>query len=117
MTASHDKAVTADAHDTAHGSIRTYLIVAAILVVVTTLEVFTYFLPFLAVGEPMHWMLLPILSVMALFKFWLVVGFYMHLHYDSPFYSRVFYIPLAVAVAMTLVVMLLTAMMKSRLFW
>jgi heme/copper-type cytochrome/quinol oxidase subunit 4 len=117
MTASHDNAVTTDAHGGAHGSIRTYLVVAAILVVVTTLEVFTYFLPYLAVGQPMHWLLLPVLSCMAFFKFWLVVSFYMHLHYDAPFYTRIFYIPLSVALAMTIVVMLLTATMKSRLFW
>jgi hypothetical protein len=49
-----------------------------------------------------------VLVVLSLFKFSLVVGFYMHLRYDSPFYRRVFIFPLSVAIAMTVVVIFLT---------
>jgi len=101
-----------------HASIQTYLVIAAILTVVTFLEVATYFMPFFreptSVGSPL---LVPVLSVMAIFKFWLVVGYYMHLSYDKPFYRRVFVSPLLLAIAMVVVVMVFTAMRTVRTFW
>ena len=89
----------------AHASIRTYLVVAVILTVVTALEVGTYFMPWF---QHHFWLLFCVLSILSLFKFALVVGFYMHLRYDAIFYRRVFLFPLVIAVAMTAVVITLT---------
>jgi cytochrome c oxidase subunit 4 len=90
---------------TAHASIRTYLVVAVILTVVTAIEVGTYFMPWF---QQHFWVLFWVLSILSLFKFALVVGFYMHLRYDAVFYRRVFLFPLVIAVAMTAVVITLT---------
>jgi cytochrome c oxidase subunit 4 len=101
-----DSAVSEHAADTPHASIRTYLLIAVILTVVTALEVGTYFTPWF---KAHFWVLFWVLVVLSLFKFALVVGFYMHLRYDSPLYRRVFIFPLAIAIAMTVVVIFLTA--------
>ena len=93
------------AGDAAHASIRTYLVVAVILSVVTALEVGTYFTPWFRAH---FWVLFWVLALLSLFKFALVVGFYMHLRYDAPLYRRVFLFPLSIAVAMTAVVIFLT---------
>jgi cytochrome c oxidase subunit 4 len=89
----------------AHASIRTYLLVAVILTVVTAIEVGTYFMPWF---QSRFWVLFWVLSILSIFKFALVVGFYMHLRYDAAFYRRVFLFPLVIAVAMTVVVVGLT---------
>ncbi len=89
-----------------HASPRTYVIILVILSVVTLLEVGTYFMPAL---QERPWLLLFVLSVMAIAKFALVVGYYMHLRYDAAYYRRVFITPLILALAMILVVMVLTA--------
>ena len=90
-----------------HASVRTYLVIAAILTVVTAVEVATYFIQWF---QDHWWVLLWVLTVLSILKFVLVVGYYMHLRYDSPFYRRVFVAPLVVAVAMTVVLIVLTAM-------
>ena len=89
----------------AHASIRTYLLVAVILTVVTAIEVGTYFMPWF---QQHFWVLFWVLSILSIFKFVLVVGFYMHLRYDAVFYRRVFVFPLVIAIAMTAVVIGLT---------
>jgi cytochrome c oxidase subunit 4 len=89
----------------AHASIRTYLLVAVILTVVTAIEVGTYFMPWF---QQHFWVLFWVLSILSIFKFALVVGFYMHLRYDAVFYRRVFLFPLVIAIAMTAVVITLT---------
>ena len=97
----------ASAHgDGGHGSVRTYGVILAILGVVTLLEVGTYYVPAL---QERILLLFTILSIMAIAKFVLVVGYYMHLKYDAQYYSRVFVIPLIMAIAMVLVVTILTA--------
>ena len=88
-----------------HASIRTYLLIGVILTVVTVIEVGTYFTPWF---QRHFWVLFWVLSILSLFKFTLVVGFYMHLRYDALLYRRVFLFPLAIAIAMTAVVITLT---------
>ncbi len=89
-----------------HASVRTYLVVAAVLTVVTAVEVGTYFIEWF---QAHFWVLFSALSIMSIFKFALVVGFYMHLRYDAPFYRRVFVAPLVIAVIITVIVGSLTA--------
>ena len=95
-----------EAHGGDHGSVRTYGLILAILSVVTLLEVGTYYVP--ALHERLT-LLFVILTIMAIGKFVLVVGYYMHLKYDAAYYRRVFVIPLIMAVAMVGVVTILTA--------
>jgi len=105
--------VTEHAHAEAHGhsSVRTYLVVLAILAVVTLVEVATYFIPWF---EEHRSVLFWSLSAMAIAKFWLVVGFYMHLQYDASYYRRVFVVPVVIAVVMTVVVTVLTLARLSQ---
>ena len=67
----------------AHPGPRTYAKVAAILTIVTAIEVWVFYLPAL---RPM---LVPILTVLSALKFGLVVMFYMHLKFDHPAFTRV----------------------------
>ncbi len=101
-----DSHSTEHAAGAAHASIRTYLVVAVILTAVTAVEVGTYFTPWF---RARFWVLFWALVLLSVFKFVLVVGFYMHLRYDAIVYRRVFVFPLAIAVAMTAVLIFLTA--------
>ncbi|MDH4351373.1 MAG: cytochrome C oxidase subunit IV family protein [Gemmatimonadota bacterium] len=77
----------------AHASTRTYLIIAAVLTVITIVEVGVFYLPAL------HGVLPPTLLILSAAKFFLVVGFYMHLRYDHNLFRAVFILPLAIATA------------------
>jgi cytochrome c oxidase subunit 4 len=76
-----------------HASTRTYLVIAAILTVITIVEVGVFYVPALQVILP------PTLIILSAAKFVLVVGFYMHLRYDHSLFRAVFILPLAIAMA------------------
>src|SRR5437879_11586954 len=84
----------------AHPNVGTYLRVAAILVILTVLEVGVFYVP------AFHPVLVPTLLVLSAVKFTLVVLFYMHLRSDSRFFSFLFGAPLMLA-AVVLVALLL----------
>ena len=88
-----------DAHRE-HASVATYVKVAAILSVVTALEVGVTYVRALTP------IIVPLLLSMAIAKFALVVMFFMHLRFDSRALTVVFVGPLIVAVV--LVVSLMT---------
>ncbi len=88
-------------HDEPHASNRTYVVVAAILAVLTALEVAVFYIPAL---EPV---LVPLLVLMMIAKFALVVMFFMHLKYDDPLFSGLFTGPLAVSTAVALALLAL----------
>lgn len=96
----------ASEQEVAHASIRTYLVICAILSVVTLIEVATYFIEWF---RARFWLMFWVLCLLSLLKFALVVGYYMHLRYDNVLYRRVFVFPLAIAIAMTTVLVVLTA--------
>ena len=77
----------------AHATTGTYLRVAAILVMVTLIEVGVFYVP------AFHSVLVPLLLVLSAFKFALVVMFYMHLKFDSRFFVFLFGGPLLLAIA------------------
>jgi cytochrome c oxidase subunit 4 len=77
----------------AHASTRTYLVIAAILTVITIVEVGVFYIPAL------HAILPPTLLILSAAKFALVVGFYMHLRYDHNLFRAVFMAPLVIAVS------------------
>ncbi len=75
---------------------RTYLAIAAFLVLLTVMEVAVFYIPALAR------VLVPLLVFLAIAKFALVAMFYMHLRFDSPWFSYVFVFPIVIAVGLAL---------------
>jgi cytochrome c oxidase subunit 4 len=84
-----------------HPAPATYFKVAAILTVITIIEVSAYYIP------AMRGVLVPLLLIFSATKFVIVAGWYMHLHFDPAVYARLFLGPLAVAVVIAVVLMLL----------
>jgi cytochrome c oxidase subunit 4 len=80
----------------AHPTAGTYMRVAAILTVVTVIEVGVFYVP---AFKPF---LTPVLLVLSALKFAIVVMFYMHLKMDSRFFTLVFGGPLLLASAVML---------------
>jgi heme/copper-type cytochrome/quinol oxidase subunit 4 len=85
----------------AHPTWKTYVLIGAILTVITAAEVAVFYIPAL---RPV---LVPILLTLSGVKFALVVMFYMHLKFDAPVFRSVFLAPfvLAVFVVVALVVL------------
>jgi cytochrome c oxidase subunit 4 len=90
------------AHGGGHATVKTYINVAVVLAVVTAIEVASLYIP----GIP-NGLLVPGLLVMSALKFFLVVGFFMHLRYDSTIMRVLFVGPLAIAIAIILALMAL----------
>jgi cytochrome c oxidase subunit 4 len=76
-----------------HATTGTYLRIAAILVMITLLEVGVFYVP---VFQPA---LVPMLLILSAVKFALVVMFYMHLKFDNRFFAFLFGGPLLLGVA------------------
>src|SRR5258706_13798708 len=72
----------------AHASTGTYLPIAAILVIITLIEVGVFYVP------AFQSVLVPVLLVLSAVKFTLVVMFYMHLQFDNRFFTCLFGGPL-----------------------
>lgn len=81
-------------HEHAHPSDRQYVIIAAILGVITAFEVATYFWED-ASTTALVLTLFPMMTA----KFAIVCGYFMHLRYDNPLFRRVFVFGLVLAVA------------------
>lgn len=85
---------TSPAHEHGHPSSKQYIIVAVILTVITAIEVAIYYIPAIA------GFLVPLLTVLALGKFVLVVGYYMHLKFDHRLFTWLLVGGLITAIAM-----------------
>ena len=85
-----------------HATVGTYVKVALILGIITAVEVATLYIP----GIPSSLLVIGLL-VMSAVKFFLVVGFFMHLRYDHPIMRALFVGPLIIAIAIILAVMAL----------
>ena len=83
----------------AHPAADVYLRVAAVLVILTVLEVGVFYVP------AFHPVLVPVLLVLSAAKFTLVVMFYMHLKADSKFFTFLFGTPLLLAVGVMVALM------------
>ena len=70
---------------------RTYLVIAAFLILLTAMEVAVFYIQALA------GVLVPLLIFLALAKFALVAMFYMHLRFDHVWFSYLFVAPLVIA--------------------
>ncbi|HYB42132.1 MAG TPA: cytochrome C oxidase subunit IV family protein [Candidatus Methylomirabilis sp.] len=100
MAESH--AVAEHAEGEEHASVKTYLNVAIALAILTAVEVATLYIP--GIPNPL---LVTGLLIMSAVKFFLVVGFFMHLKYDNPIMRALFVGPLAIAIAIILALMAL----------
>jgi len=78
-------------HHEAHPGPAEYIKIAVILAVVTSLEVAIYYVPSLAGA------LVPMLLALSALKFALVVLWFMHLKFDSPLFSYLFFGGLVIA--------------------
>jgi cytochrome c oxidase subunit 4 len=85
-----------------HGSVRTYVNVAVALAIITAVEVASLYIP--GIPNPL---LVATLLVMSVIKFFLVVGFFMHLRYDHPILRALFVGPLTIAILIILAIMAL----------
>ena len=93
--------------DATHPTPRQYVQIAVVLALVTLLEVLTYYIEAGTFGFSMpRWALILALIVMMAIKFVLVVLWYMHLRFDSPYYRRFFLAGLLLALSVFLVVLL-----------
>jgi cytochrome c oxidase subunit IV len=85
----------------AHPGARQYLAVAAVLLIITVLEVAIFYVPAL------HPIMVPALLTLSVAKFVLVAMFYMHLKSDSRIYTWLFAAPLLIAIVIIIALMLL----------
>jgi cytochrome c oxidase subunit 4 len=85
-----------------HATVRTYVMVAVVLAIITAIEVATLYIP----GIP-NVFLVTVLLVMSAIKFALVVGFFMHLKYDHNIMRSFFIGPLFIAICIILALMAL----------
>jgi len=81
----------------AHPDAREYALIASILTIVTGFEVALFF--FTGVG---HGTLVGMLMVLMVVKFVMVVGWYMHLHFDHPYFTWIFTGGLLIAIGIVL---------------
>ena len=85
-----------------HASVRTYIRVAIVLTLVTTLEVGVIYI------RQLSPIIVPLLLAMSAAKFALVVMFFMHLRYDSRPLTGLFVGPLLIATGLAVALMTLT---------
>ena len=91
------------AHDDArHASVRTYVMVAVILTLITAMEFSVIYI------RELTPILVPLLVVMSAAKFALVVLFFMHLRYDARPLSLIFVGSLAIALGIAVALTTLT---------
>ncbi|MEX2533171.1 MAG: cytochrome C oxidase subunit IV family protein [Nitriliruptoraceae bacterium] len=91
---------------THHPTPRQYVTVAAVLGVLTALEVSTYFFEF---GR----FAVPLLIVLMIVKFLYVAGWFMHLKFDHKFFTRVMTAGLAFALVLYSIVAVLSVLDHS----
>jgi cytochrome c oxidase subunit 4 len=91
-----------DSHDDHHPSDWEYVKIAAVLAVLTAIEVLTYFESVFTIFET-RWVLLVTLFSLMIVKFWLVARMFMHLKQDKPILTQSFVVGIILAVAVYLV--------------
>ena len=83
----------------AHPGAKQYIAIAVVLLVLTVIEVAIFYVP------QLKGVLVPSLLLLSAVKFGLVVGFYMHLKFDHPLFSWLFFVPMVLAMAVILALM------------
>ena len=100
--ADHGTAAATHGGGGGHSTVKTYVQVAIVLAIITGLEVATLYIP----GIPNPVLVISLLLMSAV-KFYLVVGFFMHLKDDHQIMRALFVGPLLIAIAIILAVMAL----------
>ena len=88
-------------HEHSHPTAAVYLRVAAILFILTVIEVGVFYV------QAFHVILVPALLILSAIKFAIVVMFYMHLKMDNRFFTAIFGGPLILAFGMAMALMFL----------
>jgi len=96
-------------HHAGHPGPALYAIIAVALVILTFMELAVYYVSFL---QPL---LVPILILLAIAKFLLVGGFYMHLYYDQKIFSIFFVFPLILACFIGAALLMIFSALQSHL--
>ena len=89
-----DHAATLSAHDSGHhdeSKFPLYVQIAMLLAVITGVEIIAVYLPFA------KWMIVTGLVVLSTVKFMFVIFYFMHLRWDKPFCTILFFIGLVLA--------------------
>ncbi len=102
MADPHATAATSYGGGGGHASVKTYINVAVALAIITAVEVASLYIP----GIPNPLLVVGLLG-MSVIKFFLVVGFFMHLRYDHPILRALFVGPLTIAILIILAIMAL----------
>jgi cytochrome c oxidase subunit IV len=84
-----------------HPGPRQYVMVAAVLAVVTALEVWIYYV------EALRDLLVPLLLAFSAVKFALVVLWFMHLRFDSAIFKRLFITGIVLALSVFAIVLVI----------
>jgi cytochrome c oxidase subunit 4 len=100
--ADHGTAAATHGGGGGHSTVKTYVQVAIVLAIITGLEVATLYIP----GIPNPVLVISLLLMSAV-KFYLVVGFFMHLKHDHQIMRALFVGPLLIAIVIILAVMAL----------
>src|SRR3954466_1697673 len=90
MSASATPVLTAD-HGHDESKFQIYVQIAMLLAVITGVEIMCVYLPFA------RWLLVTTLIVLSTVKFMFVIFFFMHLRWDKPFCTILFFIGLVLA--------------------
>ena len=109
--AAHDSAAHGGAAHVHHPTAKTYIIVGAVLTLITVLEVWAYYVPSFVASRAF----VPSLLIMSAVKFATVVLFYMHLKYDHKVFRALFGGPFLIAATTLLILMFLFGKMALRL--
>jgi cytochrome c oxidase subunit 4 len=94
-----------------HPTWKFYFLIGIVLTIITAVEVAIFYIP------QLESVLIPILIVLSVAKFIIVVMFYMHLRFDSPVFSRVFFAPLFLAVFVVVGMIILFKVLPTYDVW
>jgi cytochrome c oxidase subunit 4 len=100
-----------DEHHKSHPSWKVYVLIGLALTIITAIEVAIFYIPQLAS------VLVPTLLILSAGKFVTVVLFYMHLKFDSPVFSRVFFGPMFLAMVVILGLIVLFKVLPAYDVW
>ena len=100
----------ADGHDHGHdeSKFQIYVQIAMLLAVITGVEIVAVYLPFA------KWIIVTSLVVLSTVKFMFVIFYFMHLRWDQPFCTILFFIGLVLAGGTAIALMALFAAEASR---
>jgi cytochrome c oxidase subunit IV len=91
-----------------HPTAGQYLVIAVILTVLTGFEIGVYYV------QSLQSILVPLLIILAFFKFVLVAAYYMHLHFDDRVFAALFIFPLMLACLILSSLMMLFSALAAR---